>query len=143
MILAMERRWMKEEAVEMAKDKDMLEKYYMKVLVKAPLVFAKPYKNWTKNDFLMATCYKQGPDPPPDQKITGKKVAATKTQYENLYKGKPSLGRKALWTNEQEKELQCLVSGNIGSEKEAIIFGDSLETQNDVVAEKVLSMSAE
>ena len=91
----------------------------------------------------MATFYKQGPDPPPDQRITGKKVAAIKTHYEKLYKGKPGLGRKALWTASHEKELQCLESGDVGSEKEAIIYGDALETQNDFVAGKVLSMSAE
>jgi hypothetical protein len=137
MILAMERRRMKEAAVEMAKDKDMQEKYYTKVLAEAPLVFAKPYKKWMKNDFRMATFYKQGPDPPPDQRITGKKVAAIKTLYEKLYKGKPGLGRKALWTAAQEKELQRLESGDIGSEKEAIIYGDALETQNGFIARKV------
>jgi hypothetical protein len=143
MILAMERRRMKEAAVEMAKDKDMREKYYTKVIAEAPLVFAKPYKKWTKNDFQTATFYKQGPDPPPDQRITGKKVAAIKTHYEKLYKGKPGLGRKALWTASQEKELQRLESGDVGSEKEAIIYSDALETQNDFIAGKVLSMSAE
>jgi hypothetical protein len=138
-LIAAERKRMRGEGEELEKVKKNVVDFHERKRIprKACTVYKKGYENWKKDDFQIAIQFRRGPNPAKGVKPLSKlQSAGLKREYEKNHFGNP--GRKwKPWSPKQEAELQRLLSGEISSLEETVIYGRALEAQNEFLSTKL------